>query len=976
MKVAPERPFKLIYSLYQHEYLGYLFESFVVQLDAKGQLTFSHQNISSKNAKEFGSELDENDYELIQLMDSMQQEVVINHFVKKKIKPEQFFLKTYDKKVGDEVLQNEISKYLERRRSKILPLLAGKMLFEMGTDGEPAWRQITILEEKATILFHFRKNEDNTHYFPTIKLRGEKIDFRQESTYIVCNEPAWMVVDQQLVTFEKEISGGKIRPFLKKKFILIPKNVEETYYEKFVAPLVATFDVYAKGFDIVTEKYEPKPILTLSELEEVKHPAPSLFEEKKKEENRLQSKVLFELSFEYGKYQYKADHLRSVSVSLEKQNGDYTFHRISRNANRELSYIDELNQRGLNLKNSRLTLQQGEAFSWLNDYQSELKDKGFVIRQHANGGKRYFLGESVIDVQINENIDWFDIKATIRFGEYEIPFKTIRKLILQKKNEIKLPNGEIAIIPDSWLVEYGDLLSFTDESDESNVTLKKHHLALVQELKENHSAKVSMTRKLERLMDFQEIEEYKLPKGFKGELRPYQKAGFNWMQFLNNYNFGGCLANDMGLGKTVQTLAMLQHEVETNPGAPNLLVMPTSLIYNWEKEAKKFTSKIKVLNYTGTNRVKNPERFAKYDIVITSYGITRLDADVMENFYFNYIILDESQAIKNPDSLVSKAVRKLKSRRKLILSGTPIENSTLDLWSQISFINPGLLGTQRFFKNEYLNPIEKQQDLVKIKRLNTLIKPFILRRDKSQVAQDLPEKVVNVQYCDLSESQREYYEKEKNAYRNQILDLIEKDGLKNSAFIILQGLNRLRQIANHPKLIDGQYDGNSGKLEDITYMIQNALGKDHKILIFSQYVKHLKIIEEFLQKEHVEFAYLDGSVKDRQREVEKFQENDDVRVFLISLKAGGLGLNLTKADYVFILDPWWNPAVEAQAIDRAHRIGQKNKVFTYKFITRDTVEEKILTLQESKLKLAKDLITVEESFVKSLSQEDIKSLFD
>ncbi|MEM6830034.1 MAG: DEAD/DEAH box helicase, partial [Bacteroidota bacterium] len=296
--------------------------------------------------------------------------------------------------------------------------------------------------------------------------------------------------------------------------------------------------------------------------------------------------------------------------------------------------------------------------------------------------------------------------------------------------------------------------------------------------------------------------------------------------------------------------------------------------------------------------------------------------------------------------------------------------------SQMSFINPGLLGNESYFKKEYLIPIEKKKDEAKTRKLNTLIKPFILRREKSQVAKDLPERIINVRYCTMSEDQREVYEKEKNAFRSRIMDVIETDGLAKSHIILLQGLSHLRQIANHPRMVDTEYDGNSGKLDEIQNMIENSLPKGHKVLIFSQFVKHLGIVSEYLKKENIQFAYLDGSTRDRKEQVERFQNNDDVSVFLISLKAGGTGLNLTKADYVFLLDPWWNPAAEAQAIDRAHRIGQKQTVFAYKYITKDTIEEKILQLQEHKQKLAADLITIEESFVKSLSKSDIQDLFD
>jgi len=336
--------------------------------------------------------------------------------------------------------------------------------------------------------------------------------------------------------------------------------------------------------------------------------------------------------------------------------------------------------------------------------------------------------------------------------------------------------------------------------------------------------------------------------------------------------------------------------------------------------------------------------------------------------------LDESQAIKNPESHIAKAVRKLKSRRKLVLTGTPVENSTMDLWSQMSFVNPGLLGNKKFFKDEFVTPIEKKRDEQKSQKLATLIKPFILRRHKSQVATELPDKIENVHYSGMTTMQEEKYEEVKNYFRDMILDEIEKKGVRSSQMILLQGLTQLRQIANHPKMVDAEYQGDSGKMEDITHMLTSIISKGHKILVFSQFVKHLSLFKEYMERSHIKYAYLDGTTKDRQKQVKLFQENDEISVFLISLKAGGLGLNLTAADYVFLLDPWWNPAIEQQAVDRAHRIGQKQQVFTYKFITKNTVEEKILALQEKKLTLARDLISTEESFMKSLSKEDIQGI--
>jgi SNF2 family DNA or RNA helicase len=977
MKVSASQPFQIIYSLYQHEYLGFVFESYIVHLDDKGKLTYQHQNISQKNAREFSKGLDDRDFELIEITDSMSQEAIVKKFSVKFMKPEEFFSKTYDKTKGNEMIQEQIEDYMEKKRAKILDKMKGKILFEMGNDGEPTWRKIEVLEKRASIQFHFMRTNEHTNYYPTIFYQGKKIDLPNSSAYLICKSPAWMVLNGKLYGFEKHVDGKKLIPFFSKKYVVIPKNVEETYYNKFVAPLIASFDdVDARGFEINKSSYDPHPVLTLSELHTAQSSAAAtLFDDRPQEDHSDEAgKIVFDLSFKYGKHRFRGDNIGPVSVTVEKQGEDYVFHRITRRTDEEKNFVHTLQKLGLPMKGFRIAIPKSEAFSWLNENRVNLLNFGFEVSQPESRDKKYFVGKAVIEVEVKENIDWFDIHARIRFGEFEIPFKELRKLIMRKKVEFKLPNGEIAIIPEAWLTKYSDLfaLSETDGENEKPV-LRKHHLNLVKELEEGNLAKVHLSEKLRSLNSFNGIKNYPLPAGFKGELRPYQKAGYNWLRFLNEYRLGGCLADDMGLGKTVQTLTMLQAEKDAGSGA-SLLIMPTSLIYNWEMEAGKFTPELRILNYTGTLRNKDINRFEKYDLVLTSYGITRLDVELLQKFYFNYIILDESQVIKNPTSNIAKAVRELKSRHKLVLTGTPIENTTMDLWSQMTFINPGLLGTQTYFRNEFQAPIEKRNDESRSKKLHAVIKPFILRRHKSQVATELPEKVENVQYCSMSYEQEKRYEEVKTYYREKIFKLIDQEGIGNSRFMILEGLTKLRQLANHPRMVEQGYTGDSGKLEDVTYMLENAIAEGHKVLIFSQFVKHLELVRQYLKANKIDFAYLDGSSTDRKDQVERFNKDTHLKVFLISIKAGGLGLNLTEADYVFILDPWWNPAVEAQAVDRAHRIGQKKKVFTYKFITRNTVEEKILMLQKRKLKLTTELITTEESFMKQLTRDDINQI--
>ena len=546
-----------------------MFESYIVHLDDKGKLTYQHQNISPKNAREFSKGLDDRDFELIEIMDSMAQESIVKKFSVKFMKPEEFFSKTYDKAKGNEIIQDEIEDYMEKRRAKILDKMKGKILFEMGNDGEPTWRKIEVLDKRASIQFHFMRTDEHTNYYPTIFYQGKKIDMPNSSVYLVCNSPAWMVLNGKLYGFEKHVDGKKLIPFFSKKYVVIPKNVEETYYNKFVAPLIASFDdVDARGFEINKSTYDPHPVLTLSELHTAhSSTTASLFDDRPQEDHSDEAgKIVFDLSFKYGKHRFRGDNIGPVSVTVEKHGEDYVFHRITRRTDDEKSFLHTLQKLGLPMKGFRIAIPKSEAFSWLNENRVNLLNFGFEVSQPESRDKKYFVGKAVIEVEVKENIDWFDIHAKIRFGEFEIPFKELRKLIMRKKVEFKLPNGEIAIIPEAWLTKYSDLFALSEiDGENEKPVLRKHHLNLVKELEEGNLAKVHLSEKLRSLNSFSGIKNYPLPSGFKGELRPYQKAGYNWLRFLNEYKLGGCLADDMGLGKTVQTLTMLQAEKDPVP---------------------------------------------------------------------------------------------------------------------------------------------------------------------------------------------------------------------------------------------------------------------------------------------------------------------------------------------------------------------------------------------------------------------------
>ncbi|MFN0255229.1 DEAD/DEAH box helicase [Pedobacter ureilyticus] len=983
LRVNSSAPCQIVYSLCKHDYLGYLIEPHIVQLNPQGDFSLTYQRLFTHTAQEFAKHLSELDFKLIKILDETEQDFIIKKYYKKAIRPFEFFSKFYDQKFYDSVRPK-----IEKKLVEVLDILKTKGgLYLMDKDGWPAERKLELATEASTILFHFRRNETETRYFPTIKYQGLRIDFMFKDAQVICNQPAWLLLNDVMYFFEQDFEGKKLTPFLNKRYITIPKATEETYFEKFVAPLIEKYHVYAEGFDIKTEKHEPKAALKVIYVEG--------------------GISQIQLYFKYGSYSFAMGNEHKVTVRLTKETvesvesvaesvGDeeananetvnYTFHRIKRNIDWEKQQFNFLT--GLGLKKVSALFHHLELpipnenhdasyaiISWVNEHIDVLKEHGFEVEQ-ANSAKRFVLGSNKIDFEIKEDNDWFDINAIVYFGIHPIPFISLKQHILHKKREFVLPDGDIAVIPEKWFTQYSSLFSLADAGKQ--LKLKKYHVGLINDLAEDSIANVTLDRKLQKLNDFEQIDDFSMPVNFKGDLRHYQKAGYNWFSFLREYNFGGCLADDMGLGKTIQTLAMLQkmkeEDTQNNSHSTSLIIMPTSLIYNWINEAKKFTPSLKILSHTGTNRNKDVATFDKYDVVITTYGVTRVDADVLQGFYFNYIILDESQNIKNPSSKSFKAVRMLKSRHKLVLSGTPIENSVSDLWTQLTFLNPGLLGTQTFFNEEYVQAIEKRKDEDKAKKLQAIIKPFVLRRTKEQVAAELPPKTEQIYYCNMSEDQAAYYEKTKSAYRNDLLSSMDNGTYAKKQIQILQGLTALRQLANHPVMIDEEYTSDSGKFENVMHTLDNVLKGGHKVLIFSQFVKHLEIFRKHLEKEQISYAYLDGGTKNRGEIVADFQQNEDLKVFLISIKAGGVGLNLTQADYVFILDPWWNPAIEQQAIDRTHRIGQDKKVFIYKFISKDTVEEKILALQRRKKSLASSLITTEESFFKSLSKEDIRDL--
>ena len=593
---------------------------------------------------------------------------------------------------------------------------------------------------------------------------------------------------------------------------------------------------------------------------------------------------------------------------------------------------------------------------------------------------RFNTAKPSTKIFISSNTDWFDAKIEIQFGEQKVTVEDVKKALVNKQQFVQLGDGTLGILPEEWIKKYS-LLFRVGDGKSGNMKLSKYHFSVIEELylqRDEEELFFKLEEKYERLKGNHSIKEIPAPAHLKEVLRPYQESGFQWLNYLREVQWGGILADDMGLGKTIQALSFIHHLKQEQGTLKALVVCHTTLMFNWQNEIRKFTPSLTYYIHHGGSRSRENLGSADIDVIITTYGTLRSDIKQFVDVSFDYVVLDESQAIKNPGSKVTKAAGLLRAKNRLCLSGTPLQNNTFDIFAQMNFLNPGMLGSVEFFKQEFSVPIDKFGEKEQKDHLRKLLYPFILRRTKEQVAKDLPEKQEMVLFCEMGDEQRKIYEAYRNDYRDKILGVVEDQGIQKSQLTILQGLMKLRQICDSPAIVkeEERFPNVSVKLEEIGREITENIS-NHKALIFSQFLGMLSLIKEKMKELGVDYEYFDGSstVNEREKAIHRFQNDENCRVFLISLKAGGVGLNLTAADYVYIVDPWWNPAVEQQAIDRTHRIGQTKNIFAYRMICTDTVEDKILKLQERKRNLAKDLITDDEGFVKSLTKEDVEYLF-
>jgi len=598
---------------------------------------------------------------------------------------------------------------------------------------------------------------------------------------------------------------------------------------------------------------------------------------------------------------------------------------------------------------------------------------------HVEAEGKIFRKPGSYRMEVASGVDWFELRGEVQFGDTSAALPELLEAVRKGENTVRLGDGTYGVLPEEWLMKVG-LVAGLGTAENGHIRFRGNQAGLLDALLATQpevTCDEAFNRVRQQLQNFEGVIAAEQPKGFQGQLRDYQREGLGWMEFLRRLSFGGCLADDMGVGKTAQVLALLETRRELHLkgelNAPSLVVAPRSLIFNWQQEAARFTPNLRVLDYTGAER--GEDSFSGYDLVLTTYGTLRRDAPRLKDIEFDYVVLDEAQAVKNSGTESAKAVRLLKGSHRLALSGTPVENHLGELFSLFEFLNPGMLNAANIFKLAGAGVSMRNVSEDSLSLLAHALRPFILRRTKEQVARELPQKTEQTIYCELKPPQRKLYNELREHYRNTILGKIAKDGMGKAKIQVLEALLRLRQAACHPALIDAKRAGEaSAKMEVLLAQLREVTSEGHKALVFSQFTSFLKIVRQHLDEEGIVYEYLDGSTRDRQAPVEHFQTDPNCKLFLISLKAGGLGLNLTAADYVFLLDPWWNPAVESQAVDRAHRIGQIRQVFAYRLIARDTVEEKVLDLQKTKRELASAIISQDNSVIKNLQKEDLELL--
>lgn len=981
--------YKLIFALSYHIHYGYIVEAYRIGVLKNGQWSVDVKKINDIHSRHLQFDLNDFEQDILHSVQNYHDENILAHFsLLKEKKP------TANKSYFTDLsLSKNIIPYVSELTSRILcQLRENNIPVYLKNEEKGEIYEVALGWEMEPAEPRFKFNLANEEFTYCLELFHCNNELPIEKIKIITQTPGIVQYENSLYFLPIDFNGILLRPFQKNKIITIPKIQIQSYLKTFVSKIVKKYHVEVTGFTVSDKHPEAVPVLSLAQLQK--------------------SKPAVQVSFRYDDAVFFPGANQDFNLNLLTNDQSVSFVKIYRNREQEKIYLQKIAALGFTMINQGFfycgIAENGDSFVSHNVLQliQEISKKSFLLRSLGAeieiqlNDKKYVFDEPVISSSVSLKNDWFDLQMNIRIGEHEIPFQKIIPNIIKGKIEYELSDGSVFIIPNEWFSRFKDISVLCEQGNQS-VKINKSQFSLVEAFSNEHYTNLSDQFKR---LTLKQIPELDLPLDLQANLREYQKRGFEWLMYLHESLLGGCLADDMGLGKTVQILTyflkVLEQKLQQPPSHtdfvpyPNeqlalfsksgdlrrplthLIVCPLSLIHNWLDEINKFAPSLQAIVYTGPERYPLIHKFDKYDIVLSTYGIIRNDSDVLKHIDFHTIVLDESQYIKNPESKSYEALCNLNSQQRFVLTGTPLENSLTDLWTQMSFLNPGILGSLKSFRDSYVIPLEKNDDKDVALCVQKIIHPFILRRTKKEVTPELPPITEKICYCNMTEEQKIIYEKKKSEIRNFLIEHSGIDHRSRRNMIVLSGLMKLRLIANHPKLSDPDYTGKSGKFDEICDHIHKVISEGHKTIIFSQFVKHLNIIKQYLDYHKIRYNVLTGQTTqlERQKQINSFQKDPEISIFLMTLKAGGVGLNLTQADYVFMVDPWWNPASENQAINRTHRIGQDKKVFSYKFITYDTIEEKILRLQNKKSELFNNIIN-SSSFAR-LNEEELINLFN
>ena len=811
---------------------------------------------------------------------------------------------------------------------------------------------------EVTPVMNFQRHDDGTTYRLQLRIGSRLVENVAEHHLIVlAYDPGVFILDGCIFFLNEGFSGKLLLPFVSKSVVEIPHRIENDYFHRFILKHVTRAEIHAEGFEITDISIQPCPCLTV--------------------EKTFNGKHLLSLSFKYGNMEYAPFSKSNGRVTMTEEGGSFQFIRQLRNRQQEQLQVERLQQlTGCSAQGDIWFTSLRAMIDWLRENAPKLRVQGFEVVQPSN--RVYYIGPLSVEQSDTWHGDWLqtDVTVVIDDGRLRFPFLDLRDTILSGEQEYMLPSGELLLIPFEWLQRYTDLLLTGMPKDQGF----RRHRSQVNSL--TNSTSPNGEKAIHSLND-KNVSTLLMPRapwrGAKGEmvkLRPYQQTGFLWLWQNLVAQTGCCLSDEMGLGKTLQTIALLLTYKEVAkvvrksqpvPGMlfseeemrgidagqsaaahsdthiefkTSLVVAPASVVHNWRNEMSRFAPSLLVMNYTGdmTKRLQKRHAFMQWDVVLTSYRTLQNDIDYFDQQQFGIVVFDECQAFKTHTSLIHHAVRRLNAYHRMALSGTPVENNLVELWSLMNVLNPNLLGDIQSFKKAFIYPIAIQMEEGRRELLRQLIAPYFLKRTKEEVLSDLPERQDEIVVCPMTVEQTSSYAEELSKARNEWLDTNVKS--QNRQINMLAALQRLRQIAN-----------GEGKLSVVFEYLGNLRHTHHKVLIFSEYVSILEHVGSEMTRRGWSYDLLTGQTHNREQVIAHFQQSADSQFFLISLKAGGVGLNLTAADYVFMLDPWWNRSAEEQAIARAHRIGQHRAVFVYRFVSANTLEEQILTLQDRKQSL-------------------------